>query len=479
MSFRPRAGPEELLADLRRRPGASGDSETRTPEQPAEKGHPAELLARRGGDSLPASASSEPGSHVTAVRIRRTAALLGLVVGLLAAGTASAATSLEVIAPPSAEPRTPDLAVNGAGRAVAVWTGRAPGGSGFAVYARIRLQRRGAWTLPERVSGIEAQRPLAPTVALGDGGGAVAIWRVPGGAVQSATLPAGSTTAWTRQTVAADGEGFVAPAISARPAIAVWADRVGTTWRARRAHLLDGSWQLAPPLDLSAAGLIPPGAPDSPPDLAVGARGDAAVIWPGPTGPPVPAAATRLSVALWPRGSQAWQPPVVLSEQGAHGDVALGPAGHAGAAWVEGAGSVRASVRDPEAGAWPAPDTLVAGQTATPAFPHIALNREGYAVASWGETEGDLSLRARTRSGASGVWGAERTVYDDFSVLLGVRGGERRGRGRRRPRRDARLDRPGGPGIRVGVRRAGDVGRLEHRRAGRDPRGPRRGVSRC
>ena len=44
----------------------------------------------------------------------------------------------------------------------------------------------------------------------------------------------------------------------------------------------------------------------------------------------------------------------------AHGDVALGPAGHAGAAWVEQGTSVRASVRDPEAPSWPAPDTLVA-----------------------------------------------------------------------------------------------------------------------
>ena len=352
---------------------------------------------------------------MTAAPIRRTPLLLGLVVALLAAGNAAAATSPEVLAPPSAEPRTPDVAVNSAGRAVAVWTGTVFGG--FAVYGRIRLNRTGAWTLPERLSGVIAQRPLAPTVALGSGGGAVVIWRVPGGAVESATLPAGSTTAWSRLQVATDGEGFVAPAISAKPVIAVWADRVGGAWRARRAHLLDGSWRLAPPLDLSAAGLIPPGAPDSPPDLAVGARGDAAVVWPGPTGPPVPAAATRLSVALWPRGAQAWQAPVILSEQGAHGDVALGPAGHAGAVWVEQGTSVRASVRDPDAASWPAPDTLVAGQTASPAFPHIAINREGYAVAGWGETEGDLSLRARTRSGASGTWGSERTVFDDFQFF--------------------------------------------------------------
>ena len=335
--------------------------------------------------------------------------------GLLAAGAATAATSPEVIAPPAAEARTSDVAVNGAGRAAAVWTGTA--GNGFAVYGRVRLSRTGAWGPVGRLSAVVAERPLAPTVVVGTRGGAVAVWRIQGGAVESATLPAGSTSAWTRRTVATDGEGFVAPAISAVPTIAVWADRQGATWRARRAHLLDRSWRLSSPLDLSDAGLIPPGAPDSPPDLAVGARGDAAVIWPGPSGPPVPAAATRLSVALWPRGSQAWQPAITLSEHGAHGDVALSPAGHAGAAWVEAGTSVLASVRDPDAAVWPAPDTLVAGQTATPAFPHIAINHEGYAVAGWGETEGDLSLRARTRSGASGIWGPERTVFDDFQFF--------------------------------------------------------------
>jgi hypothetical protein len=77
--------------------------------------------------------------------------------------------------------------------------------------------------------------------------------------------------------------------------------------------------------------------------------------------------------------------------------------------------AVRVAIREPADPAWPAPETLAGGQTATPAYPHLALNGEGYAVAAWGETEGDLSLRARARSGASGVWGPERTVYDDYS----------------------------------------------------------------
>jgi hypothetical protein len=79
--------------------------------------------------------------------------------------------------------------------------------------------------------------------------------------------------------------------------------------------------------------------------------------------------------------------------------------------------AVRVVIREPEAAVWPAPETLVDGQSATPAFPRIALNGEGYAVAAWGETEGDLSLRARTRSGASGLWGPERVVYDDFDFF--------------------------------------------------------------
>ena len=319
-----------------------------------------------------------------------------------------------MVAPRSGEPRSPDVAVNAAGRAVAVWTGRS--GGGFAVFARVRPSRSAPWAAIERVSGVAAARPLSPAVVVGRHGGAIAIWRVPGGPVESGSLGEGRTSGWVRRTVTADGDGFTSPALSALPAIAAWADRSGPggAWRARRAHLLDGRWNVAPPLDLSAAGLIPPGAADAPPDVAVGARGDAAVVWPGPAGPPIPAPNTRVSVALWPRGTQGWGPPAVLSQEGTHGDVALGPSGHAGVTWVE-RDAVRVAVREPGDPTWPASEALVAGQTATPAYPHIALNGEGYAVVAWGETEGELSLRARTRSGASGLWGPERIVYDDFS----------------------------------------------------------------
>ncbi|HET6690080.1 MAG TPA: hypothetical protein VFG74_04360, partial [Miltoncostaeaceae bacterium] len=337
------------------------------------------------------------------------------VAGAVAAPAAAApVVTPQVVASRGGEPRTPAVGVNDAGRAVAVWTGRS--GRGFAVFARVRPSRGAAWGAVERLSGVAPARPLTPAVVVGRRGGAIALWRTPGGAVQSGSLGEGRTTGWVRRTVTADGDGFVSPSLSAQPAIAAWADRSGHggAWRARRAHLLDGRWNVAPPLDLAAAGLVPPGSADAPPDVAVGARGDAGVVWPGPAGAPVPAPDTRVSVALWPRGSQGWGPPAVLSQGGNHGDVALGPAGHAGVTWVE-RDAVRVAIREPADPAWPAPETLAGGQTATPAYPHLALNGEGYAVAAWGETEGDLSLRARARSGASGVWGPERTVYDDYS----------------------------------------------------------------
>ncbi len=347
-------------------------------------------------------------------------------IALLAAAAAAAAAALagaawaapitapEVVAPRSGEPRDPAVDVNDAGRAVAVWTGRS--GGGFAVFARVRPSRSAAWAAIERVSGVAATRPLGPAVVVGRRGGAIALWRMPGGAVESGSLGEGRTGGWVRRTVTADGDGFVAPSLSALPAIVAWADRAGPggAWRARRAHLLDGRWNVAPPLDLTAAGLIPPGVVDAPPDVAVGARGDVGVAWPSAAGPPVPAPNTRVSVALWPRGSQGWGPAAVLSEAGNHAEMAFGPAGHAGVTWVE-RDAVKVAIREPADPAWPAPETLVGGQTATPAFPHLAINEEGYAVAAWGETQGDLSLRARTRSGASGLWGPERTVYDDFS----------------------------------------------------------------
>ncbi|HTI32880.1 MAG TPA: hypothetical protein VL422_04325 [Miltoncostaea sp.] len=320
------------------------------------------------------------------------------------------------IAPRTLEPHAPDVAVDAAGRAVAVWTGRS--GRGYAVFARVRTSRTGRWAAIARLSGVAPARPLGPTVAVGRHGGALAIWRMPGGAVQSGSLGAGRTGGWVRRTVTTDGVGFDSPAAAAFPDVAAWADRASTdgVWRARRALLVDGRWRVAPALDLTAAGVVPAGREATPPDVAVGAGGDAALVWPGPAGPPAPAPSARVSVVRWPRGAQTWEAPVVLSEAGDQGDVAVGPMGHVGVTWVE-TGSVKVAIREPGDPAWPAPETLVAGQAVTPAFPHLAINAEGYAVDAWGETVGDLSLRARVRSGASGLWAPERTVYDGFSFF--------------------------------------------------------------
>lgn len=365
---------------------------------------------------------------MSASPVRRSVVLAATLLACSGAGTAAAAGAPDVLAPRLAEPRTPDVAVNEAGLAVAVWTARA--GSGFAVVGRVRPTRTGAWRPPARLSGIVPGRPLNPVVSVSDTGAAVALWRIAGGPVQSASLRPGSATAWTRRVVLAGGEGFVSAALATRGgrAVASWADRADGAWRVhRRVRATPAApWQADPALDLTAAGMIPPGAPDLPPAIAVSARGDLAVAWPGRparpgdpgAGPAVTAAPGRVSVVLSPAGSS-WGPATILSTTGGQVDVALGESGHAGVAWIEQGVSLTAAVREPQAAGWPAPERLVDGVAGapSPALPQIALNREGYALAAWASaarTPGGLAIRARVRSGASGVWGPERTVVDDF-----------------------------------------------------------------
>jgi hypothetical protein len=342
------------------------------------------------------------------------ALVLPAVVGTgLAAATAHAGDQA-VVATRATEPRAPAVAVAASGRAVVAWT--AVAGERFAVVARIRPARGAPWGAARRISALESTRPDPPAAAIGADGRAVVAWRAGNGPVQGATLPSGAD-AWTRSTIATGGTGFISPDLApGASATVVWADRIGTRTRARRAVLAGGTWRADPPLDLIDAGIMPAGAGGTPPALAAGARGDAAVAWPAADANAAIAPRT-VSVALFAGG--AWQPARTLAASGGHATLAVGDAGHAAVGWLDDGRVLRVTVRDPGDSGWPV--AQVVGEAlgaAGLAFPRLAVNREGYAVAAWADGAagpgGTLALRAAVRSGANGIWTAAVNVYDDF-----------------------------------------------------------------
>lgn len=358
-------------------------------------------------------------------RGRWTAAVVAAVLGGAGGASGAPVTAVDVLAPRQSEPQLADVAVNDAGRSVSVWTARA--GAGFAVIARVRPGRSAPWRPAARLSAIVSARPLAPRIALGESGTALAVWRLAAGRIESATLGRAPGARWSRRTVAAGaGEGFTAPAVATGAGgTAAWAERVGESWHLRRARLSGGVWRVDPAVDLAASGLVPAGAPPAlPPDIAVNLRGASAVVWPASESPPSfgeRGPGQRVSVALRPAGAAAWEPPTLLSPSGTEADVALGAGGHAAVAWLDADGPLRTAVREPGAAAWPTGESLTGpAPSGTGArYPRLALNEEGYAVLGWGSTARslDLEIRARLRSGASGLWGPERLVSDQFQFF--------------------------------------------------------------
>lgn len=337
--------------------------------------------------------------------------------GLVAAAATAHAADPVVVAARATEPRTPAVAVAPNGRAVLAWT--AVAGEGFAVAARIRPARDAPWGAVQRVSTIERTRPGPPVAAVGPDGKVVVVWRTGNGPVRGATLPSGAD-AWARATVASGGTGFISPVLaSGASTTVVWADRVGTRARARRAVLVGDTWRADPPLDLIDAGIVPAEAADTPPALAAGGTGEAAVAWPA-AGEAATVTPRTVSVALFAGG--AWQPARALALNGDHATLAVGDAGHTAVGWVDDTRAVRVTVRAPDEAGWPASQVVgVALGAAGLVFPRLAVNHEGYAVAAWADgaagPEGGLALRAALRSGANGIWAPARTVYDDFAFF--------------------------------------------------------------
>jgi hypothetical protein len=353
---------------------------------------------------VPSLSAPSAGPRARAGR-RLAGALTAVLLSVLAWAAGAAAAEPVRLAPETAQNAAPDLAVNADGRAVVAWTARS--GRGFAVMVATRPSPRGAWTAAAPLAPASAVRPLEPRAAIGRAGDAVVVWREAGGPVRSAVRH-GPVGHWRAADVSAGGTGWSDPAVAigaGGAATAVWGEGAGDDWTVRRATLggPDAAWRVDPPL--ASAG---------PPLLAVGSGGvAAAILGPAPVVPVSLARARPLRVAV-AAGAAGWGPPATVAPAAVQPAVAVGPAGDVLAAWTAsdgGAPVVRAAWRAAGAAAFAPAEALAPGGQ----FPRVAVNGEGYAVMGWAEGVSKLSVRARIRSGASGLWGPSELVYDDFA----------------------------------------------------------------
>jgi PKD domain len=271
----------------------------------------------------------------------------------------------------------PRVAVDAAGNAVVVWS-RFDGANNV-IQAAFRPVG-GGFSAPVDLS-LPGKSAFAPQIAMNAAGEAVAVWERSNGTnviVQGSIRPAGGSFSAPADLSQAGGDADE-PQVAidgAGDAVAVWQRSNGTNTIVQEAFRLAGSGFSAP-VDLSQAG-----GNAVEPAVAVNAAGEAAVAWVRSNG-----TNTILQSSVRPPGGS-FSTPADLSQPGGNAgvpQVALDAAGDAIAVWARatdplGTNAIVQEAFRPAGGSFSAPGEL-SGAGAD--FPQIALDGAGNAAAVW------------------------------------------------------------------------------------------------
>jgi hypothetical protein len=304
---------------------------------------------------------------------------------------------------PSGQPTgDPQVAVDASGNAVAVWMGY--NGITPIVQAAIRPGASGLWSAPQQLSA-PGQPAENPQVAVDPAGNAIAVWQRSNGAnwiIQAAARPAGGAWQAPQDVSVAGGDAWFAKvAVDADGnAVAVWQRPYGPYHFIQAAvrPAASGVWQT--PQDLSAGGQSSWGA-----DVAIDPPGNAVAVWQSLIG-----TNTIVQAAVRPEASGAWQEAQDLSAAGQDAgrpQVSVDPPGNAIAVWDRWNGAtwiVQAAVRPAASGVWATPENL-SDSCEYAQYAQIALDGAGDAVAVWQRWNGTTwTVSGAVRPAATGAW---------------------------------------------------------------------------
>jgi hypothetical protein len=300
--------------------------------------------------------------------------------------------------------RTPRLAVDSQGRAVAVWSSERDAAPPI-VQARVRPSAAAAWGPVERLG-----RGDYPSVA-GDGrGDFVAVWgdASSDGAVGSAiyrdgnweALPLKSTEVLAESpTVALNGRGDAISAWSR------WSKALSSDKSVQAAGLAPGAAEW-----LSMSEVSPSGVEDFAPSVAIDPAGEATISWQRWTRDPTTSRVISASRAA----DGDWGIPVVLSPPGSFtGDVAIDAAGRATTVWWRQLGRGRATVEAASSavsgGDWSRP-VRVSGSRHGASGPHVVVDGEGSSLVVWESFDGHTDVIETSEHSLGGRWTTPQVI---------------------------------------------------------------------
>lgn len=289
-------------------------------------------------------------------------------------GTWSAVTTLS---PTGQIAAVPQVAMDGSGNAIAVW--ELPFASPSIVQATRYSAGTGTWSTPINLSA-PGQSAGQPQVAVDGSGNAIAVWtRSSDHTIQGVRYAAGTGTWGTAATLPGSGSGSQYPQVAvdgSGNAIAVWIESDGSNAVIQSARYSAGTWS-------AATTLSAPGENAGRPQVAINGSGNAVTVWFRSDG-----STDIIQSRLYSAGSGTWGAATDLSAVGeyAHNpQVALDGNGNAIAVWVrfDGSNEITQTARySAGLGNWSTPtDLSAAGNDSY--TPQVALDGGGNAIAVW------------------------------------------------------------------------------------------------
>ncbi len=281
---------------------------------------------------------------------------------------------------------TPRVALDGAGNAVVVWS--QTDGLRFNIRAA-RFAVGSGWNAPTLIEGSDAGDATSPDLTVNEAGDAVAVWSQLDGfrlGIWSNTYRAGG--GWSTASLLDNGstEDALSPRVAlngADEAVAAWSQSNGSHWSVGASYSRAlGNWS---PISVLGA---PPNGNASQPCVAIFPNGTAVVAW-NETGP----SAARLAASTYvPEGG--WTAAVALDSDGflgaANVDLAASASGLAFAAWSQPGlpgWTVLASSFDPSYG-WSLPRAIATSASVGAGAVSVSADEHGNAIAAWSQSNG-------------------------------------------------------------------------------------------
>lgn len=300
---------------------------------------------------------------------------------------------------------SPQIAVDGAGNAIAVWTQL--DGTFDSIWARRFSAVSGAWGLAEVIEIDDAGIASNPRIAFDGAGNAMAVWQQHDGMrnnIWANRYDAGSGTWSGAQTIVAADTDAVEPQVAldgAGNAMAVWAQ--GGEIRANR---FSGGWG-AMPLLVSSAGST------ASPQVALDGAGNAFAVW----------KQFNAGFNIWANRFDAvddtWGTAQgIQSEPGLAFDprIAVDGAGNAFAVWPQEVSmqtSIWANRFDASSGTWSGAQTIEIDDGFA-SNPQIAFDGAGNALAVWQQLDGARNdIWANRFDAGSNSWGEAKLIETD------------------------------------------------------------------